>query len=97
MTPGTRLGVYRARETKLQRDVAIKVLPALFARDPERLAIRLGVRADAVRDSRTSRDAGRPLPYALTRDGQKLVINTWDAGNAIEPLTVVVNWPAAIK
>ena len=30
--------VYRARDTKLQRDVAIKVLPDLFARDPERLA-----------------------------------------------------------
>ena len=30
--------VYRARDTKLQRDVAIKVLPGLFANDPERLA-----------------------------------------------------------
>jgi len=30
--------VYRARDTKLHRDVAIKVLPALFGRDPERLA-----------------------------------------------------------
>ena len=30
--------VYRARDTKLQRDVAIKVLPADFAADPERLA-----------------------------------------------------------
>ena len=30
--------VYRARDTRLQRDVAIKVLPELFARDPERLA-----------------------------------------------------------
>ena len=30
--------VYRARDTRLQRDVAIKVLPDLFARDPERLA-----------------------------------------------------------
>lgn len=30
--------VYRGRDTKLQRDVAIKVLPDLFARDPERLA-----------------------------------------------------------
>jgi Tol biopolymer transport system component len=30
--------VYRARDTKLHRDVAIKVLPDLFAADPERLA-----------------------------------------------------------
>jgi serine/threonine protein kinase len=30
--------VYRARDTKLDRDVAIKVLPAALARDPERLA-----------------------------------------------------------
>jgi serine/threonine-protein kinase len=52
LTPGTRLGpyditgaigaggmgeVYRARDTKLNRDVAIKVLPDAFALDPERL------------------------------------------------------------
>src|SRR5690242_15817006 len=30
--------VYRARDTKLDREVAIKVLPAAFAQDPERLA-----------------------------------------------------------
>ena len=29
--------VYRARDTKLGRDVAVKVLPEAFARDPERL------------------------------------------------------------
>jgi Tol biopolymer transport system component len=52
-TPGTRLGpyeiaaaigaggmgeVYRARDTKLNRDVAVKVLPELSALDPDRLA-----------------------------------------------------------
>src|SRR5262249_34221052 len=30
--------VYRARDTKLGRDVALKVIPDLFATDPERLA-----------------------------------------------------------
>ena len=53
LRPGTRVGtyevvgllgaggmgeVYRARDTKLNRDVALKVLPELFATDPERLA-----------------------------------------------------------
>ena len=30
--------VYRARDSKLGRDVAVKVLPEAFARDPERMA-----------------------------------------------------------
>src|SRR5690242_6688668 len=30
--------VYRARDTRLNRDVAIKVLPDAFAADPERMA-----------------------------------------------------------
>src|SRR5262245_10429124 len=53
LQPGTRLGpyeilsaigsggmgdVYRARDTKLRRDVAVKVLPDAVAADPQRLA-----------------------------------------------------------
>ena len=30
--------VFRARDTRLNRDVAIKVIPELFASDPDRLA-----------------------------------------------------------
>ncbi len=53
LSPGTRLGhydvtsllgeggmgeVWQARDTKLDRDVALKVLPEAFTSDPDRLA-----------------------------------------------------------
>ena len=35
---GGRGEVYRARDAKLNRDVAVKILPEAFASDPDRLA-----------------------------------------------------------
>jgi hypothetical protein len=71
MTPGTRLGsyevvaqlgaggmgeVYRARDLKLGRDVALKVLSASLARTPDRLA-----RFEREARRHWRRDRGLPL------------------------------------
>ena len=46
--------VYRAFDTRLQRDVAIKVLPAYFAHEQE-FVVRFEREARAISSSRTSR------------------------------------------
>ncbi|HYT68765.1 MAG TPA: protein kinase [Vicinamibacterales bacterium] len=67
--------VYKARDTRLNRDVAIKVLPALFARDPDRMArLEQEARAAAalnapgivaIHDIGTADEAGKPVMYVV--------------------------------
>ena len=95
LTPGTRLGVYevvasigeggmgevyRARDTKLDRDVAIKVLPEAFAHDADRLARfqreaqdpRLAESSEHRRDLRPRRERGHDRPRDGTGRGRRL-------------------------
>ena len=82
LTPGTRLGayqilsalgaggmgeVYRARDGTLQRDVALKILPELFALNPDRLS-RFRREAQLERGERQPRLAAALRSDPLRRD-----------------------------
>jgi len=101
LTPGEKLGsylvlaplgaggmgeVYRATVTKLDREVAIKVLLAALARDPERLA-------------RFEREAKVLASLNHPNIAQIYAVEESPA-SAYEksvPITVVLNWQAALK
>ena len=56
--------VYRASDTKLDRDVAIKILPEAFAHDPERLA-----RSTRGQDARVAESSPHRAIYGREADG----------------------------
>jgi hypothetical protein len=35
--------------------------------------------------------------YDVTRDGQRFIVNTSLDNDRVSPITVIVNWPAALK
>jgi serine/threonine protein kinase len=99
ITPGTRLGpyeiqallgaggmgeVYRARDSKLKREVAIKVLPEAFAQGPERL-----VRFELF-EQHYAFGAGITIAnYDVSRDGKRFLMVKDEAGAG--RLNVVLN------
>ena len=40
---------------------------------------------------------GTRSTFAVSRDGQRFLVNMWDPGTVVAPIALVVNWPAAIK
>jgi hypothetical protein len=110
--------VYRARDTKLGRDVAIKVLSASFTSDPDRRArfereARMLAALNppyigaiyGVEELALSPDPAPPVALALIlelvegetlADGRRFLINTPTGDAAAVPITVVLNWQAAL-
>ncbi|HEX5473585.1 MAG TPA: protein kinase [Vicinamibacterales bacterium] len=72
--------VYRARDTKLNRDVAIKVLPEAFAADPERLA-------RFTREAQTLAALNHPnIAHIYGVEGQALVMELVDGEDLAQRL-----------
>jgi eukaryotic-like serine/threonine-protein kinase len=101
LAPGTRLGayevltligsggmgeVYRAKDTKLGRDVALKILPVAFTTDAERLA-------RFRREAQVLASLNHPQ---VAPDGRFLINVTIDDTNA-SPITLLLNWKPPSK
>jgi hypothetical protein len=134
IAPGTRIGpyevvsplgkggmgkVYRARDSRLGRDVAVKLLPDVFASDPDRrarfereaqmlaalnhshIAAIYGIEESSERRALVLERMPVVIgffPYDVAPDGRFLVSAIRDAAIAqSSPLTVVLNWQAALK
>jgi serine/threonine protein kinase len=127
LTVGTRLGpyeitallgvggigeVYRAHDTKLRRDVAIKVLPASFANDAERLTrfdreARILAALNHPHISGQTFEAGVPKQlfrkpngledWGVTPDGEKFLFAAPTTQTTPAAFTVELNWQEGLR
>jgi serine/threonine protein kinase len=74
--------VYRARDTRLARDVAIRVLPDVHADDPDRL-------------TRFIREA-QIEQYAVNKDATRFLVLELPAGAQGPLVQVVTKWESAV-
>jgi serine/threonine protein kinase len=93
--------VYRARDTKLRREVALKVLPEVCACHPERLA-RFEREAHALAALKHPHIAtiyglhGEPVAGgASARHGRFVFVKPDQTRNV--PVSVVLNWPELLR
>jgi len=102
--------VYCARDNRLNREVAIKVLPASFSNDADRFTRfeQEGRATSALNHPNilTVHDFGThdsspnlvaELLEGVRGDGQRFLIITPGGEAAAQPLTVVLNWTADLK
>ncbi len=83
--------VYKARDTRLDRAVAIKILPDDFARDAP-LKVRFEREARTISQLSHRNIRVDMSEYDVAPDGQHFLINTTAGRHRSLPLTVAVGW-----
>src|ERR1700685_1668145 len=84
--------VYRARDNKLKREVALKVLPESFARDPERMA-------RFQREAQVLASLNHPNIAQIYGVEERALVMEWVPGESLKgplPLETAVNYAKQI-
>ena len=90
--------VYRARDTRLGREVALNVIHAEVARDPERIMV-VNIRGGADFEAgtprllfRTTLDRGEAGNWAVSHDGRRFIMSAPGTLPSPRSVIVVADW-----